>query len=189
MIQRAFAAIVSLCRSPKLLIDRITDTRRLHGAYFRGLAPRRHAYFVGHYRGEAYLCLRYYEVEVGGHRGHPAGFVEKEMEAFAWEIRSTIRDLDFLQTVRDVHFSKRDKLFRTVQIAAALFYKFLYIHPYADGNGHVARLFLVAVLARYGIQLSRFPVHPRPDKGYDEFVRQYALGNRAPLENYIIDCI
>src|SRR5690242_6403386 len=42
------------------------DTRGVHGRCFRELTPAGYEYFAGHYRGEKFRCLLYYQVSVRG---------------------------------------------------------------------------------------------------------------------------
>ena len=42
----------------------IADTRPIHKTFFHDLVPADHSYFAGHYRGEDFVCLKYYTVGV-----------------------------------------------------------------------------------------------------------------------------
>jgi len=71
-----------------------------------------------------------------------------------------------------------------------VFVYFLEIHPYANGNGHLARFFLIGYLARYGVFLARWPMHPRPsDPPYSDLIRRYRRGDRNSLERFVMSCI
>jgi fido (protein-threonine AMPylation protein) len=50
------------------------------------------------------------------------------------------------------------KLFEAVQTACILFELFLRIHPYANGNGHMARAIIIALLARYNYPIRYWTV-------------------------------
>jgi prophage maintenance system killer protein len=75
--------------------------------------------------------------------GHTPATVPMEMEAFKVKIGEVFSDLDHSWSLNEIVFSKQDKLYKTIQLTAALFVYFLEIHPFANGNGHIARLLLV----------------------------------------------
>jgi len=54
-------------RNGKVQIDETArDTRTSHGQMFSGLTPSPCPYFAGHYRGERFRCLEFYEVKIHG---------------------------------------------------------------------------------------------------------------------------
>jgi Fic family protein len=44
-----------------------------------------------------------------------------------------------------VELNARRRIIHTVVFAAELYQKFVYIHPFADGNGRVARLLISSI--------------------------------------------
>ena len=84
-----------------------------------------------------------------------------------------------------------DKLKHVVAVACSIFDMFLRIHPYANGNGHIARLILTAILLRYGHRPKKLPVHPKPPahSPYSSAIAAYQSGNPLPLQEYIVDGI
>jgi fido (protein-threonine AMPylation protein) len=163
------------------------DTRPVHQRYFESLTPPGFDYYAGHYRGEDFVCLKYARVGIPSDPlvGHPPYHIASDMAVLS-------DDLDKTVIVGDLTWDadQPDKLYRIVQLAAALFVYFLQIHPFVNGNGHMARFFLVAFLSRYGVFLSKFPLHPRPpDPPYSECIARYRRGDRRPLEHFVISCI
>src|SRR5687767_10875001 len=57
------------------------DTRPIHDYFFGELTPPDHRYFAGHYRGEEFRCLKFYEVMIQGDPsvGAPAARVRGRM--------------------------------------------------------------------------------------------------------------
>lgn len=168
------------------------DTRPLHGVYFSGLTPPGFDYYGGHFRGEDFLCLLDYEVQIrSDHRvGHPPRSVPDKMAALATDIDNAIQECDIAWGVPNVVFSPAEKLIRIVRVAAAIFVYFLEIHPYANGNGHMARFILIALLARYRVYPARWPIHPRPaDPPYSELIARYRSGEKALFERFVLECI
>ncbi|MBX5279771.1 Fic family protein [Rhizobium sp. NLR10a] len=170
-----------------------TDSRLVHSFMFNGLTPEHFDYFAGHYRGEEFRCLVTYEVGVPGDRrvGHPAATVPMEMNAFSLSIGKVIEQLDYHYGVPNAIFSPAHKLIRAIELAAAVFVYFLEIHPYANGNGHMARWILMCLLSRHGIYLNAsFDLHPRPaEPRYSQAIVQYRNNNKAPLHILLMECL
>lgn len=178
--------------TPSQLLDRIKNTRPVHGQYFRDLTPATTPYYAGNYRGQNELCLRGYEVHIPGDTrvGHHPSVVVPEMGSLALSIEDALRECDVLWIVPEAAISAAEKLAKIVSAAVAIFVYFFEIHPYANGNGHMARFLLVAILARHKVFLSRWQIHPRPqDPPYTDAIAQYRLGNRAYLERFVLNCI
>ena len=170
----------------------IEDTRPLHGRYFADLTPPFLPYFAGHYRGEDFMCLRDYEVSIAMNPlvGHVAGSVPIEMREFRNELFAALSNLDFVWAVNERVVTKAMKFRRLAETIALLFAKFLEIHPYANGNGHMARFMALWIFSRYGIHPRAFPLHGRPpDPPYSLAIRAYQQGNLSPLADLLLECI
>jgi hypothetical protein len=159
---------------------------------FYELAPDDHKYYAGNYRGDEYLCLKIYSVMIQGEPlvGYPP---EKVLSSMAWleaDVRKVLATLDEAQKLPDAHISREDKLIYIVAAACEIFVRFLGIHPYANGNGHAARLIIWAILLRYGHVPKRWPIDPRPpDPMYSNSIYAYRRGNKEPLERFVLQCI
>jgi hypothetical protein len=119
---------------------------------------------AGHYRGEPFHCLELYCVGVRDDRrvGVSPGQVSSQMGKFAALANRLFAGLDAGIGEPDNKLSPRGKVKFIVALACKLLETFLTIHPYANGNGHIGRFIIWAVLGRYGHWLKRFPIHPRP---------------------------
>jgi hypothetical protein len=177
---------------PITMIRIIRDTRRVHELFFAGLTPTGFEYYAGNYRGSDHICLRSYEVMIAGDPrvGHLPGLVSRSMSEFIVEAQDTLSEIDRLYRISENALSKAGKLIRCAQLLAALFVYFLEIHPYANGNGHMGRLILIAGFRRQGLFVLGWPLHPRPaDPPYSDAIKQYRSGNKAPLERFILSCL
>lgn len=168
------------------------DTRVLHRPYFLGLTPIGFEYYAGHYRGEPFECLRDYRVQIKANSlvGYFPLLVPMHMDEFKSAIGKIINGIDYIVPVHEKILSRAQKIRRIAELTAALFNNFLIIHPYANGNGHIARILATAMFWRYGIVLRRFPISHRPaDPPYSELVRKYQSGDTEPFIVYLINCI
>lgn len=177
--------------SPADKIGCAIETRPIHAAFFEGLTPIGFAYYAGHYRGEDFPCLRESRVGIQGDPlvGHAPAGVVADVARFASEIETAVSDADFVWAVNDRVLTDAEKLYRVVALAVALFVYFLQIHPYVNGNGHMARLSLIAFLSRFNINLARFPFNERPAPPYSELIGRYRRGDAQSLVHYVLGCI
>ncbi len=163
------------------------DSRQAHGAIFKGVTPDRCGYYAGHYRGEAFRCLRFYAVTIPSDPrvGSPPQAVDYLINELASQIRAGVMALD-----AEVALSDKERLRYVVALACHAFVAFLTIHPYANGNGHAGRLIVWSILGRYGHFPKRWPVDPRPpDPPYSELIKRYRDGQVEPLEIYILQTL
>lgn len=168
------------------------DTRPFHRDYFENLAPRDFGYYAGNYRGSNFPCLLYYRVGIQSDPrvGHAPGTISMEMASFERQITLAVAQINQAQSANVRLFSEEEKLYRTVEICASLFVYFLEIHPYANGNGHMARLILICLLANHNIYLSRWSIDPRPQEPqYSLGISDYRSGKPEPLITFILSCI
>lgn len=168
------------------------DSRLIHEYLFSELTPPGYDYFAGHYRGEAFKCLKNYKVCIKGdwNVGLAPQFVSVRMRQLAEMITQGIEALDIAHDLPHSKLSQIDKLLNTVVFVCMVFEKVLQVHPYANGNGHAARFIVWAILGRYGYWPKRFPIEPRPsDSDYIHSIIEYRKGNKALLESYLLQCI
>lgn len=173
------------------------DTRLAHGELFVDLTPASCPYFAGNYRGcPRSQCLTGYAVGIKSDKrvGCPPAMVAWEMAAFQKAIGDAVTALDAASLLEDL--AADDKRANAIVAVAALFELFLRIHPYANGNGHAARLIVIAILGRCGFWPQRFYIEPRPgaadflfgsDDPYTAAIAATRDGNREPLEQFILE--
>jgi hypothetical protein len=173
------------------------DPRPMHRRLFLDLTPPGTPYLAGHYRGEDFDCLRDYNVgafpDLFPGAPEPMAFLDaahvpKAMADFSAKTVTACRRLDAGE-LRPGLRPGTDFLFDLVLTACGVYSEFLYIHPFAYGNGHVARVLLTAALGRYGYWLRRFPIEPSPPRRYHECVRLHQDGKVEPLFGLVLGCL
>ena len=173
-------------------VEIFADTRSIHRRLFRDLCPPGHEYYAGHYRGEDYRCLKFNNVTIPSDPrvGLTARRVPGEMITFGQSVLAEIAAVDSGSTQRSTTAGKAERLIFTVVTACRLFVRFLTIHPYVNGNGHVARFLLTGFLQRHGYGLKFFAIDPRPpDPPYSDLIKLYRDGIVEPFERYILEQI
>lgn len=165
------------------------ETRPSHHAMFERLTPPGYEYFAGNYRGSAYRCLKYYAVGVGADLrvGYPPDGVHAAMGILCDEIRKEMRLLDIVHDLPDAQFDRKSRLLSVVLIACKILEKFLTIHPYANGNGHMGRLVVWTIFWRYNYWPRGWPLDRSPK--YSALLSQYRDGMREPLEHFVLSCL
>jgi hypothetical protein len=118
-------------------------------------------HYVGRFRGEAEL--RDCQVLVGHHLGVPPDRVADELRRFEARLREAVVLLDELVGPGEV--SSADELAAIFDLCAWVHSEWVRIHPFANGNGRTARLWVNAIAMRYGLR-PFLPLRPRPDNGY-----------------------
>jgi len=116
---------------------------------------------VGRFRGEA--GLENYNVKVGGLPGVWALAVSAELAEFDRKLRLAIADLD--QMVKPDRDLTADNLAAVITLCAWVHSEWVRIHPFANGNGRTARLWVNSIAMRYGLP-PFLRIRPRPGSGY-----------------------
>jgi Fic family protein len=114
--------------------------------------------------------LRKHQVYVGSFIPPSADDVPEYLEDF-------LKWLNSLEDTRDLH---------AIELAAIAHYKFVYIHPFFDGNGRTGRLLMNLILMRSG-----FPpvIIKKSDRlNYYSYLNQANNGDIRPLIRFIAKC-
>ncbi|MCI0342463.1 MAG: Fic family protein [Planctomycetales bacterium] len=168
------------------------DTRPVHVRLFQSLAPAQCPYYAGHYRGESYRCLKYYDIRVqtDPRVGAPAPEVPPSMDRLSKKIHESGCLLDSSHDSRQGGHTPAEKLYALVVVLARLFEEFCRVHPYVNGNGHAGRFLVISLLGRYGYYPKRWAIEPRPpDPPYSNYISSYRSGQPNDLEQFILRCI
>jgi fido (protein-threonine AMPylation protein) len=167
--------------------EAVADTRPFHSHLFKELCPPDYSYFAGHYRGEGFHCLKHYAVVIQGDPlvGVPPDAVSGRMAELAVTIRAGLAGFDEAFRVPKSQVSHAQRLVYVVAFACRIFVEFLTIHPYANGNGHMARFGLVTILARYGLILTGWSIDPSPAPPYAELIARHRRGEPHLLEREV----
>jgi Fic family protein len=183
ILREEVPTILSELRLQKLATKQLVgDNRLIHLRLFRNLTPAGCDYYAGHYRGEGFRCLLFHKVGVGDDPrvGYPPEIVDAHIKALIQRVDAAVRKIDLLT-------DPVEKLYAAVQLASHYLESFFRIHPYVNGNGHMGRFGVWAILGRYGYWPTRWPVEPRPpNPPYRDLIVSYRNGDHAPLETFFL---
>jgi fido (protein-threonine AMPylation protein) len=181
----------------KKILDRQTyidnillDSRETHRYLFENLTPKNALNYAGHYRGEDFPNLKNYWVGIHSDPrvGYAPSIVQDSMKLFADIANQTMNNLD---STNNHHLLGLDqKICITVEKACDLFELFLRIHPYVNGNGHIARIMLWGVLEKYGYNPIGWTVDTRPfDPPFSDYIKQFRSGKKTALISFVLRLI
>jgi hypothetical protein len=130
---------------------------------------------VGRFRGEA--GLENYDVKVGGLPGVLAAEVAAELAEFDRKLGLAIAELDRL--IRPGQDLTADNLAAVLALCAWAHSEWVRIHPFANGNGRTARLWVNSIAMRYGLP-PFLRIRPRPADGYGRVSAAAMRGDWRP---------
>jgi Fic family protein len=146
--------------------------------------------FVGAFRGEA--GLENIQVRIAGRYGVAAPEVAAALAHFEQVLQRVIRRLDEW-IPRDAELGA-DQLAAVVEVCAWAHAEWVRIHPFANGKGRTARLWVNSIASRYGLP-PFLHLRPRPAGSYGVASERATLGDRGPtvalfhelLANFAVD--
>ena len=158
-----------------------------HRDLFDGIAP--HPDYLGNFRNldKVPYCVQDLYVHVNGLSGRPPDTVLADVSNFISEFITRIRDIDKMwRMFRNVKTVFAIDLI--VKLAAWAHGEWVWIHPFINGNGRTARLWVNYVFVRYG--LHQIAVRPRPDSPYGSAAGNSMKGrNHSEMEAVLLELL
>jgi len=140
----------------------------------RGLVPP-DSKLVGRFRGEE--GLEDYNVKVGDRPGTWAPDVSAELAELDRKLQLAVAELD--QQLQPGHDLTADDVAAILTLCAWAHSEWVRIHPFPNGNGRTARLWVNSIAMRYGLP-PFLRLRPRPDGGYGRASAAAMRGDRSP---------
>ena len=132
------------------------DILTLHKLFYQQIDAEK----AGHYRNvKVYISGSHYQVS-------PVSKIQAEMSKL----------IDW--------YNKNEKKLHPVELAAALHQRFVFIHPFIDGNGRMARLLMNLALLRNGFTIAIIPAILRHEYIYS---LEYAHKDKSVFYEFIAD--
>jgi Fic family protein len=131
--------------------------------------------FVGAFRGEA--GLENIQVRIAGRFGVAAPEIAGELAHFEQVLQRAVRHLDEWVPL-DAELDA-DQLAAIVEVCAWAHAEWVRIHPFANGNGRTARLWVNSLASRYGLP-PFLRLRPRPAGAYGIASERAMRGDRGP---------
>lgn len=179
-VLRKIVADAPACQPPSVGL-----AQQWHRDIFRGIdLPV--AYFAGEIRDSDpnFPELFGYEVAVGEHLAVLSVDVPAALAAFETAVSGAVAVVDD-HLLGGVLTAEGSELYAT--LVAVAHGEWIRIHPFANGNGRIARMWSHWLAARYDLPpLMR--VKPRPDdRMYAMAAKSSMIGNHAPMRAWLLD--
>jgi Fic family protein len=131
--------------------------------------------FVGAFRGEA--GLENIQVRIAGRFGVAAPEMAAELAHYEQVLQRAVRRLDEWVPL-DAELDA-DQLAAIVEVCAWAHAEWVRIHPFTNGNGRTARLWVNSLASRYGLP-PFLRLRPRPAGAYGIASERAMFGDRGP---------
>jgi Fic family protein len=159
--------------------------RDWHRSMFEGVEVPDDAYRGG-FRGDAHPALVDYEATIGGLPTTRAASVGDEIRRLVAELQDQLTWLDEVEALEDSSVLDPDFVLKVLELAAWLHCEWARIHPFANGNGRTARMWVLWLCSRYGLP-QLLALRPRPDNiGYDSATQLGTLGETGLFLQYLL---
>lgn len=165
----------------KRLEPTVAMAQAWHRETYKGV-PLPVPYYAGEVRNSdpAYPELIGYEVAVGTALGLPSADVPAALTAFETGLKAIIHRMDGIVPIGGRPTTPAE-LYAVLECAAIAHGEWVRIHPFANGNGRVARLWVNWVAVRYGLPFF-LALKPRPaNLVYANAARESMRGNHQPM--------
>jgi fido (protein-threonine AMPylation protein) len=141
--------------------------------------------YRGGFRGDDHPALIDYEVTVGGLPTTRACDVSSEVRNLLTDSKIRVTELDDLDAMTDPTMLAPDFVKEALDAAAWLHCVWVKIHPFVNGNGRTARMWILWLCGRYGIP-QLLELRPRPGMGYNGAAQLGVTGDYSMLLRYLL---
>jgi fido (protein-threonine AMPylation protein) len=129
-----------------------------------------------------------YEVRVGTVTAVAAAYVPTALNEFEEAMQAAIQGVDAALPV-NLRPSNARQLVGVLQLASLAHGEWVRVHPFANGNGRIALLWVAWIAARYGLPLF-LRLRPRPEgAAYAVAAEASMRGNHRPMQLYLGDAL
>jgi hypothetical protein len=164
-------------------INVLCDTRSVHAKMFAGLVPKDQTFYLGGYRGTPRSPLEDRQVTVRVGNLKPLGYVKNHLSdelrdelmflnpllpfrrsaVMKSAARNVAHDLSILEIYIRGLLQADMSPEAAIKGVAKVFIDHLHIHPYMDGNGHIGRFLLKALMYEKRVdEIREWTIHTRP---------------------------
>jgi hypothetical protein len=141
--------------------------------------------YRGAFRGDAHPALHNYEANVGGLSVTPAADVATAVSDLIAELQTRVQELDELDVDERLDEESAEFVEAALETAAWLHGEWVRIHPFANGNGRTARMWVLWLCARYALP-QLLALRPRPDMGYGACAYLSMTGDHSLFGQYLL---
>jgi Fic/DOC family len=141
--------------------------------------------YRGAFRGSAHPALLDYEVTVAGLPTTKASDVAREVDNLISELQNNVMVLDEIDEHGNPDELTAALIEAALNTAAWLHGEWIRIHPFANGNGRTARMWVLWLCSRYRLP-QLLPLRPRPDTVYNPASLLSMTGEHSLFYQYLL---
>jgi Fic family protein len=141
--------------------------------------------YRGGFRGDAHPALVDFEVTIGKLSTTRASDVGAEISKLITELQERVAGLDKLDAQEEQSILGPDFVKEVLDTAAWLHCEWVRIHPFINGNGRTARMWILWLCGRYGLP-QVLPLRPRPEEVYDKVTQLGVAGRYSLFLQYLL---
>lgn len=141
--------------------------------------------YRGGFRGDPHPALFDYEVEVAGLPVTRSCNVGAEVDSALSELRDQVSANDILDDQEDPNVTSPGFIKKILETASWLHCEWVRIHPFVNGNGRTARMWVLWICGRYGLP-QILPLRPRPGMAYNAITQAGIIGEHGPFLQYLL---
>src|SRR5262249_14462050 len=141
--------------------------------------------YRGAFRGSAHPALENHEVTVGRLPTTRAADVLAAVDQIISELQDRVLALDELDNQGDPDILTAAFVEAVLETGAWLHGEWVRIHPFVNGNGRTARMWVLWLCGRYGLR-QLIPLRPRPDMVYSPASLLSMTGDHSLFHQYLL---
>ena len=136
------------------------------------------------------IMMKYFEDDNEGYRNHGEGV--KKGDKIIFTAPESILVNSLMNSLFEFINDNKDKINMLV-LASIFHYYFVYIHPFTDGNGRIARFWVSLMLINYNSNFEYIPIEEElylnQDKYYETISECHNIGNANVFIHFMLESI
>ncbi len=160
----------------------IQEVKNAYAAYEK--MPEINPYSVKHLKDYHAIMTKYIVEESGTFRQGDEGVFSGDKCIFVAPPPRLVSGL--IKELFDWMKHEKDTIHPLI-LSAVFHYEFVFIHPFSDGNGRMARLWHTAILAKWKSVFEYIPIESQIEKFQDEYYAAIDICNKEANSNYFIE--
>lgn len=136
------------------------------------------------------LMMKYFDDDNGYYRNHGEGV--KKGNKIIYSAPQSILVPSLMRSLFEFMINNEDKLHPLI-LASIFHYYFVYVHPFSDGNGRMARFWVSLILVNWNSKFEYIPIEEEiylnQQKYYDAIMQCHINGNVNVFIDFMLMCI
>lgn len=136
------------------------------------------------------LLMKYFDDDNGYYRNH--GEAVKKGNEIIYTAPESILVPSLMKSLFNFLNDKEDEIHPLI-LSALFHYYFVYIHPFSDGNGRIARFWVNLILTNWNPNFKYIPVEEemylKQEEYYNSIAKCHINGNANEFISFVLNCI